>query len=207
MKKLQRRIHRISAVVVGLFALAHLINHVLAVDGIATHIAFMNGIRTVTRHPLGELVLGISVWLQVISGLSGLRNAWRRAGRVARIQALTGAYLAFFLLAHTSAVGLARTIWGLNTNFYFAAGVFTTGFLPVFFIPYYAMAVLALPLHLGCVLYLRLPKTSPRQWAFVVPVVLSILLMSAIVPAFSGRLYPITLPSAVAKFYAWGQLP
>lgn len=52
-----------------LYVLAHLTNHAAALQGIDTHIAFMQALRHVTRVPALEALLLAGVALQAASGL------------------------------------------------------------------------------------------------------------------------------------------
>jgi hypothetical protein len=72
-------------------------------SSIGAHIAFTETLRTVYRHGLVEAVLLTCVTIQVLSG--GWLVLWRwnqRKGKVAWLQAGSGACLAFFLLVHRS---------------------------------------------------------------------------------------------------------
>ena len=49
--------HRASAVVLGAFAVAHLLNHIWGLGGAGAPIAFMDVARGVYRSPFGEAIL------------------------------------------------------------------------------------------------------------------------------------------------------
>ncbi|QNB00616.1 hypothetical protein [Massilia sp. Se16.2.3] len=117
-----RRVHRGSAIVLALYALVHLANHLAALDGVASHIAFMDAVRGLTRVPAVEALLLACVLVQVGTGLAFLLR--RRGGPMPpflRMQAVSGAYLAFFLLVHVSSVLAGRFVFKLDTNFHYAA--------------------------------------------------------------------------------------
>jgi succinate dehydrogenase/fumarate reductase cytochrome b subunit len=199
-RDLPRRLHRIAAALTGLYVLVHLANHLLALKSIAAHIAFMQGVRTVTRVPAVEALLLAAVALQAGSGL---RLLWRRRGqrrlRFDRLQALSGAYLAFFLLVHVVSVLLGRALLRLDTNFYYAAAGLQVRPYPLFFVPYYGLAVAALFVHLGCALRRMLPARMPlaaRERLAWGGIALGALMAVLIVAAFSGAFYAIDLPPA-----------
>lgn len=75
--------------------------------------------------------------MQAASGSWLLARRWKqRRGKVAWLQALSGAYLAFFLMVHVGAVLFGRTVLKLDTNFYYAAaGLYVPPF-QFFFAPY-----------------------------------------------------------------------
>jgi len=156
-----RDLHRVSAVLIGVFAAVHVTNHLVSVSGVASHIAFMDAARTVYRQLPVESLLLFCVAFQIASGLTLVMRGWnQRAGAVARLQVISGGYLAFFLLLHVAAVLLGRSVLGLDTNFYFAAAGFHVPPFQLFFAPYYFLAVVALFTHLGCAAYRRV---DPRR--------------------------------------------
>ena len=200
--QLPRRLHRIAAALVGAYVLVHLANHLVALRGIGAHIAFMRAVRQVSRVPLVEALLLLGVAVQAGSGLWMLvRRARGGAPRrllFERLQAWSGAYLAFFLLVHVVSVLSGRAVLGLDTNFYFAAAGLQVRPWPLFFVPYYGLAVAALFVHLACALR-RLPAPMTlalRERAAWGTIALGAVLAVLIVAAFSGMFYPIGLPPA-----------
>lgn len=199
-----RSLHAISASVVASFAAVHIANHVAALGGIAMHIGFMEAARSVYRIRLVESVLLACVLFQAISGLWLIARGWRqRQGRVAWLQAISGAYLAFFLLVHVSAVLFGRLSLGLDTNFYFAAAGFHVQPFQYFFAPYYLLGVLALFTHLGCAMYWR-ATSSARSSPFHFlgwPVGIGALVSLLIVLLLAGGFYPVEIPPEYKASY------
>ncbi len=197
--ELPRRLHRAAGIVAGSYVLAHLANHLAALGGIQAHIAFMQAVRTITRIPAVEALLLAAVAVQAGSGL---RLLWRRRGRrrpaLDRLQALSGAYLAFFLAVHVVSVLFGRAVLHLDTNFYFAAAGLQTGLYPLFFVPYYGLAVAALFVHLACAarrlavgLY---PAARDRlAWSGAA---LGAVVAVLVVASFGGVFYAVHLPPA-----------
>jgi succinate dehydrogenase/fumarate reductase cytochrome b subunit len=197
---LPRRLHRLAAAVVGLYLLVHLANHLAALGGVQAHIAFMEAVRKLTRVPAAEALLLFGVAVQTGSGL---RLLWRRRGqrRLAfdRLQALSGAWLAIFVAVHVGSVLAGRAVLGLDTNFYYAAAGLHVWPYPLFFAPYYGLAVAALFVHLACALRRRLPARVPlavRDRLAWTGIAAGGVLAVLIVAAFSGAFYPVDLPAA-----------
>ncbi len=193
-----RRLHRLSASVLIVFALAHLSNHLDSMAGIGAHIAFMDAARSVYRQPLVEIVLLACVAFQVGTGLWLLVSGWRRRrGGIAWLQAASGALLAFFLLAHVGAVLAGRAIFQLDTNFYFAAAGFHVPPFAWFFAPYYFLAVVALFTHLGCAAYWYLAGTDARKAkrALHAMIGIGVVVSLLIVLSLAGLLHGFVLPS------------
>jgi hypothetical protein len=200
MTRRYRRLHRAAALIVGAFVLAHLANHLVALAGITAHTRVLSALRLAYRHPVGEATLLAAILVQIVSGLSGFRSGWRRPG-VARWQAVSGLYLALFFIGHTAAIQVGRFAFHLDTNFYFAAAPLLIGWLPLWFFPYYGAGVIAVGLHLGAVAYWRAPRQA-RRLALAVPLGVAVIAAVLILSAFSGQLFPVTLPAENVAPYA-----
>jgi hypothetical protein len=194
MKVSLRGIHRLSGLLIGLFALAHLGNHLCALGGIDRHINVMDALRRVYRNPVCEALLLGAVICQIISGLTLLRKRTAPTDPLDKLQAYSGIYLAFFLAFHTGAVLIGRNVLHLDTNFYFAAAGLRSFPLFLFFIPYYFLAVVSLFSHIGCALRPRIGIEAGRRRVFA-----SLLLGTAtavlLLMAFGGFFYDIRLPA------------
>lgn len=198
-----RRVHRISAMFIAAFALVHIANHLASLWSIAAHIAFMDAVRTVIRQPVVESILLACVSLQALTGLWLFAHRWRqRRGKVAWLQALSGAYLAFFLLVHVAAILFGRAALKLDTNFYYAAAGFHVAPFQFFFAPYYFFAVLALFTHVGCAVYRRARSPSARMLALTVPVAAGAVAALLIVLSLAGMLQPVDIPAKYKATYS-----
>lgn len=204
-----RRLHRGAGLVVGLFALAHVANHLAALWGVAAHLRFMAAARTVYRQPVAEAVLLACVALQAGSGLRLLRARRKtRAGPLAWTQALSGAYLAAFLAIHVAAVVLGRTLLDLDTNIHFAAAGLQLAPFRYVFAPYYFLAVCALCVHLGCALARRSARGGWRRtWRLAASSVAGAAVAASIVAALMGALYPYRVPKAYRDGFGAGSTP
>lgn len=147
-------LHRLSACLIGGFITIHLLNHLLALGGIDAHISFMATFRKLYRIPLIEMLLLSCILLQIGSVLLLIKRRWgKRRDLYARLQAISGGYLAFFLINHVIAVLFGRIWLNLDTNFYFAAAGMHIVPFQFFFFPYYYLAVLAIFTHVACALH------------------------------------------------------
>ena len=199
-----RVLHRSSAVLIGIFAVAHITNHLVSLLGVPSHIAFMDAARHVYRQPLVEVLLFLCVAFQVASGLRLLMRNWRqRRGLVAWLQALSGAYLAFFLVVHVGAIVYGRTVLHLDTNFYYAAAGLHVRPAEFFFAPYYFMAVLALFTHLACAAYRNLGGKAGKPFTRVVglPMLVGSVVSLLIVLSLAGKLQPVEVPAKYKATY------
>jgi hypothetical protein len=199
-----RALHGVSATVIASYATVHIANHLAALGGIATHITFMEAARSVYRIRIVEAVLLACVLFQVLSGLWLVaRGRRQRRGTVSWLQAVAGAYLAFFLAVHVSAVLFGRISLGLDTNFYFAAAGFHVRPFQLFFAPYYLLGVLTLFVHLGCAAYRRAKssgRSSPSLFV-ALPAAVGLLISLVIVLLLAGVFYHVEIPSEYKAIY------
>ena len=144
--------HGCSAVVITLFAIAHLANHLAAFWGDGqTHVAVMAALRTVYRAGPVEAVLLAAVAFQTLSGLRLLRPHVERGGSWwDTAQTASGAYLAVFFLSHLTAALRARWLRGIDTNWqWLTADSMLTDPWSARLAPYYFLAVVAFGVHAG----------------------------------------------------------
>lgn len=166
-----RAVHRWSALLILVFAAAHLSNHAFAIMNISAHSTVLGLLRVVYRQPVIEVCLMAAIALQIGTGgtLVWLAHL-RRPSVAASVQALSGMYLAVFFLAHVSAALLARP--DTDTNFGWAAGQGGVLARPgsTFLLPYYLLGVVALFAHVGQYLRLRvlgfMPEVSVRRLSY-----------------------------------------
>jgi succinate dehydrogenase/fumarate reductase cytochrome b subunit len=96
-------VHRLSAVVLTVFVMGHVVNQALAFVSIPAYAAMRGVMQIASRQPAMYVFIVASVAIQIATGAAmGMKNV--RAGAVARnLQAVSGWYLAAFLLIHVFA--------------------------------------------------------------------------------------------------------
>ncbi|MFN0045681.1 MAG: hypothetical protein ACKVOS_04365 [Sphingorhabdus sp.] len=190
--------HRVTAMIVGLFIVLHLANHMVGLVGQQQHIQFMTLIRPLYRNPVAETVLlALLVW-QILSGMRLLALRWRNNdGIISWLQIISGGYLAIFLIIHVSSVLYARHSMGMDTNFYFAAAGLHIENGDKFFVPYYTGSFLALFTHIGCASsWYLFPQNSRKQLRWIgLNAVLGFVAGILVVAALSGKLYTVVFPT------------
>ena len=154
-----KRIHFLSGLLITVFIGLHLSNHLISIFGIEAHLNLMDNLRLIYRNKVGESILLIAVFVQVISGLKIFLSKRKSVTcYYERLQMWTGLYLAFFLLIHVSAVLIGRYILTLDTNFYFGVAGLNTFPFTLFFAPYYGLAIIAFFGHLSAIHYQKMKK-------------------------------------------------
>ena len=127
-----KQIHRLIAILLGVFIVSHLIVHLFALAGIEAHVKALNAVQWTYRHPVGEAVLVIAVLTQIVTGVRRLKAKRKSPDKWAKWQVFSGLYLIMFLMVHTGAALYTHHIFGLETDFYWAAG--SMGISPVKYI-------------------------------------------------------------------------
>lgn len=193
-----RQVHFISGILLTLFIAVHLFNHFTSLVGIERHIEVMRSLRTIYRNPLIETVLLITVGVQISSGISLFRKTQsRNQSFFQKLHILTGLYLAFFLIIHVSAVLAGRIYLKLDTNFYFGAAGINSFPVNLFFIPYYALAVISFFGHIASIhskkMKFSIGILTPEHQAQIILITgifLTSLLFCGLTNQFKGILLP-----------------
>jgi hypothetical protein len=145
-------IHYFSGLTIAAYVGVHLLNHLLILRSEATHIRFMQAARKIYRQPAVEGLLLLAVAVQVLSGTILVIQKWSRAeGLFDWLHIGSGIYLALFLTNHVRAVMVGRYKMHIDTNLYYGAGVMNMWPQKLFYIPYYAFAVLAFFSHVASI--------------------------------------------------------
>ncbi len=193
-------VHRTSALILLVFLAVHLLNHLMALGGVKYHIAYMDLARMIYRSPIIEPVIVLAVITQSVTGIIQLRQTWKRWPTLwHKIQIFSGLYLLFFIINHTIAIFITiRTLLNIDSNFYSAAAGLNIAPLHWFFIPYYALGVMALFAHIASYLYFRLSYDTATRRKIAYSITLSgVAISTLIIAAFSGVFYEIELPENV----------
>lgn len=199
------KLHRVSALVIGAFILLHLANHLYILGGPQSHIEFMDSIRVIYRNSIAESILLTCVLFQAGSGLYFV---WQRRGQrtefLEKAQALSGLYLAFFLINHVGAVLFGRIGAQLDTNIYYGIAGFYKAPFHLYFIPYYFLAVVAIFCHIACAFNWltrnSISKLLRTRLAYSI-ISIGILMSSTLILAFNGVFNKIEIPPEYSALY------
>jgi len=152
-----KRLHRGTAIILGLFIISHLIIHLFALGGVEAHLNALDSVQWIYRNPIGETLLVIAILAQIVTGLKRLKAKRKNKMLWAKAQLFSGLYLMGFLIIHTGAAIFTHNIYGLETDFYWAAGSMNISPVKFFFWPYYFFAVLSVFVHFACALHFGWP--------------------------------------------------
>lgn len=184
------RAHRITAIALAIFALAHLLNHLFALDSLAAHKAVQDALRVIYRNAMVEPLLVAALVAQAVSGVALTWRGRYRRGFLNHAQAASGLFITVFLCSHVIATLVSgRALAHIETDFLYASGG-RAGLLhspgSVTLIPYYFLASVAFFTHAGIALRRTLlRKRSPHAnrvgaGVFALGVAVSVLILAAL---------------------------
>jgi hypothetical protein len=189
-----RKIHSIAGLVIAIFVAIHLFNHTFSIIGVERHIEIMTLVRPIYRNILVETILIIAVLVQIFSGIK-LFNIRRKLAHnfFDKLQIWTGLYLAIFFAIHISAVFVGRFFLHLDTNFYFGVAGLNTFPFNLFFIPYYALAILSFFGHIASIhskkmkhTIFGLPPNSQSLAILLLGLILTVSILYGLTNHFNG---------------------
>jgi hypothetical protein len=190
-----RVVHGVTAAVLSLFVVFHLINHLFGLIGPDAHAAVMKIGRVVYRSALGEPLLVATMLFQIGTGLF---LAWRWSASThdfqRTYQVASGAYLSAYILGHMNSVFVyARSFLGIPTDWNFATGA-PTGLIHdawnIRLLPHYALGAFFVLSHLASGLRVVLiahgvdQRNADRLWG--VCVAMSAIVAAAIIAGMTG---------------------
>ncbi|MCB2114068.1 MAG: hypothetical protein R3C42_05350 [Parvularculaceae bacterium] len=188
-------LHRISALLILLFIIAHVANHVSAVFGVETYQAFAATLRKVYRSEIGEPLLIALLGVQLISGAAlALASSKREGPRplLSAVELIAAGLFAAFILIHLTAIAMTRYYFGVQTDFFWIAELFRPGPLRAYIVAFHFIGIVAVMTHVGVGAYyfcrsLGAPAFGRRLgYLFAISGVLS---AAVAVAAYSGAFF------------------
>ncbi|MCC6289101.1 MAG: hypothetical protein IT249_14565 [Chitinophagaceae bacterium] len=168
-----KKIHYFSGLTITIFIGLHLFNHCYSIFGADKHIEVMTTLRHFYRNIFIEAILLLAVVIQIYSGLKLFRLNRKSAKTFfEKLHIWTGLYLAIFFVIHLGAVFTGRLFLHLNTNFYFGVAGLNNFPTNLFFIPYYALAIISFFGHISAIHSKKMQQnifglTPDRQSTFI----------------------------------------
>ena len=195
------RAHRILAAGLAVFILGHLATHLTAVMGPQAHTHALKATQGLYRNPFVEPVLIAALLVQIVIGARLLARRWAQAekGFWGWAQLLSGGYLIAFILIHSSAALMTRHVFGMDTDFYWAAATVNLAPFKYGFLPYYALGVMSVFTHLAAAVRFGWGERAVFLPAALIAV--GVVVAGVILASFGGFLYPIDLPPANAAYF------
>lgn len=193
-----KKLHYLSGLTIIIFIVLHLFKHFCSIFGADKHIELMTTLRHFYRNILVESILIFAVAIQIFTGLH-LFGTNRKSAKTffEKLQIWTGLYLAFFFIIHLSAVFTGRLLLHLDTNFYFGVAGLNNFPTNLFFIPYYALAIISFFGHISAVHYKKMKKnifglTPNRQSKLILTfgIVLTFVIFYGLTNHFQGVKIP-----------------
>jgi hypothetical protein len=186
--------HGISAsIILMLFVLPHIVNHLAGFWSGAAHIELMKAARYVYRDDIVQPVLLALIGFQILSGTALLRRRLTMPSDfLGTLQTMSGAYIGVYFLAHMTAVFAARYA-GTDTNWNWLTNNDTSMLVSLSslrLIAHYWVGPIAIITHLACGLRMILlqRQVSPAIAARLIPAFMTfgIVISSIILVALLG---------------------
>ena len=192
------KIHTIAGISISIFIGLHLFNHCFSLLGADKHIEVMTTLRPFYRNIFAESILFLAVAGQIYSGFKlFVVKKVIATTFFEKLQIWTGLYLALFLIIHLSAVLAGRFMLRLDTNFYFGAAGLNHFPVNLFFIPYYALAIISFFGHMASIhnrkVKVPILGLSPKNQSFLIfcfGILLSVFLLYGFTNRFKGATIP-----------------
>ncbi|EZH73830.1 hypothetical protein ATO12_18025 [Aquimarina atlantica] len=193
-----KRIHYTSGIIIAIFISFHLFNHSYSLFGVEEHIRLMDKFRLVYRNIFAETLLLIAVFIQIFSGVRlFLRRRKNTTGFFEKLQLWSGLYMAIFFVFHLGAVFTGRFFLDLDTNIYFGVAGLNTFPINLFFIPYYALAILSFFGHISAIHYAKIENNvlglTPKKQSvliLVLGVIVTLVLFYGLTNGYRGIKIP-----------------
>ena len=195
-----KRLHYLSGITITVFVCLHLFNHVFSIFGADKHIEMMNSFRLFYRNIFVESILLSAVFIQIFSGLRLFKiNQKIAKSNFEILHIWTGLYLAIFFVIHLGAVLGGRIFLQLDTNFYFGVAGLNSFPFNLFFVPYYALAIISFFGHIAAIHNKKMQKvifsfTPNEQSKFII--VCGICLTITIFYGLTNRFKGVEIPPA-----------
>ncbi len=191
--------HRFTGIIVSVFIVFHLFNHLMAWYGIETHQTLLDSFRTVYQNTFVETVLVISFLFQAYSGIKLFIKLRKNETQTIteKIQMYSGLVLGLYVIQHIGASIGQRLYFNFDTNFYFASRVVLQSPWKFFFVPYYFFGVLSVGVHIAAAHKSKVVNRMGKKIAtihFYIITVFFALIACAILYIFMGGHFEISIP-------------
>ena len=194
-----KTLHRITAILLLLFILAHIGNHVAAAFGPKTYNSYLATVRIVYRNPIIEPLLITLVGIQMISGFNLIIKSFQRDAKrslLSWLEFFSAIVFVLFIVIHLSAIAVTRFYFEIQTDFYWVAEMFRAGALQPYIIGFHFLGIMAVTVHSGIgIKYLFDAMGLGKNGRTVAVSIIAVGLGASIIAiaAYSGKLYPIEL--------------
>ena len=194
-----KTLHRIAALLLLLFVLVHIGNHVAAAIGPKTYNAYLATARIVYRNPIVEPLLIALIGAQAITGFSLIIKSFQRDEKrslASWFEIFSAVGFVIFIIIHLSAIAVTRFYFEVQTDFYWVAEMFRAGALQPFIIGFHFLGIMTVTIHAGIGLKYMFDGIGLGKIGRTAAVTLIVAGFAASVialSAYSGQFYPIEL--------------
>ncbi|MGV6801259.1 MAG: hypothetical protein ACWA5L_04990 [bacterium] len=192
-------LHRLCAIIILLFVVAHLSGHAIAAKGIAEYHNYLGMVRLFYRHPVYEIILIVVIFIQFLSGLFLTIHSFSRPEKrklLSWIELIAAGLFVVFIIIHLTAIVVTRYYFEIETDFYWVASLMGPSKLQYYIVAFHFIGALAVLIHIAVGLtYLFQALNIPRLGRHLAIVFIASGTLAVILGllAFMGVFYPIDL--------------
>jgi len=198
------RLHKITAVIVFVFVVLHLLTHLVGLRGIEDHDMAIRASRLILRDPIIELCILLVFFLQILTGYALSLKIWREKKDFRhQVHALCGSVFSLFFIIHMLHLGYGRFFVDIDPNFYYIHQSMTSENWRWFFLMAYGLGLTAFFVHMSVIAFGMAGKAHPgwgSVFAFIV-LVAGAACIYYLGLMFTGSLYEVTAPLAYGELF------
>lgn len=171
-----KNLHRASALILSVFVLAHIGNHVAGVFGLEAYFRYLTAVRQIYRHPIGEPILLGLIIIQMITGIAITIAAFQLRERRKFLSwiEIVAAWLFFlFITIHLASIAVTRFYFELETDFLWVATMMRPGTLQPYVIAFHFLGIVVVTAHMGIGFRYLLTAVGLRRTGNVVAAVIA----------------------------------
>jgi succinate dehydrogenase/fumarate reductase cytochrome b subunit len=184
-----KNLHRASALILSVFVLAHIGNHVVGVFGLEAYFRYLTAVRQIYRHPIGEPILIGLIILQMFTGIAITVRAFQRRERRKLLSwiEIVAAWLFFmFITIHLASIAVTRFYFEMETDFLWVATMMRPSPLQPFVIAFHFLGIVVVTTHMGIGFRFLLTAAGLSRLGNVVAALVAVAGVVAAVIAIAG---------------------
>ncbi|GJL93270.1 hypothetical protein [Hyphococcus sp.] len=178
-----KHLHRAAALILSVFVLAHIGNHVAGVFSLEVYFRYLTAVRQIYRHPIGEPILIGLIIIQMITGLAITVGAFQRRERRklhSWIEIIAAWLFFLFITIHLASIAVTRFYFEMETDFLWVATMMRPSLLQPYIIAFHFLGIVVVTTHMGIGFrYLLTAIGLPRLGSVVAALIASAGLVAA----------------------------
>lgn len=197
-----KALHRASALLLSVFVLAHIGNHVAGAFGLETYFKYLTAVRAAYRSPVGEPILISLVAAQMITGLGLMIISFQRPEPrklLSWIELVAAWLFLLFITTHLASIAVTRFYFELETDFLWVATMMRPSPLQPFVIGFHFLGIVVVMTHMAIGFRYFLSAVGARRLGNYVAILFAVAGLIAAIVSIVAYTTPLAAPSPVAR--------